>query len=976
MNNTITRNHTQATTAPTHAPANLKRRAIAIATTLALSSAPALAQATNLIWSCTNGFWDTTSCWSPAATPTTSDSITVNTVSGTDTLLKIDSVTGSANAQNLSISSTGATTTTLQQTGGDLSVSGLTSVGVTGTGNAIQTGGASTFKTLDIGATTGISGHYELSGTASMTTSITTIGNRGTGTFTQSAGSNTVGTVLYIGNYNSGNGTYKLSGTGSLAANKTIIGNFGTGTFTQSGGTLSTNTNMTIGRAGTGTFTQSGGNNTIHDILELGLTSTSAGSYNLSASATLSTTSTVIGRSGTGTFTQSGGNHTASGDLTLGKFSGGSGNYDLSGTGALTAATTVVGDSGAGTFNQSGGTFTTTSLELAHDAASTGDYNLSGGVLNVGQLLHGAGVDNFNWTGGTLHHTTALTIGSGQFFSSLDLNAGMTLMSPALTVAADGVINQNGGDNNVAGAMTNNGVYNLSGGQLTVDGSLDNSGALVLAGGALGGAGELVNNGHLSGFGAIAGSGDFINNALISQGSGHITLSNTGVNNNYGNIDLASGYQFRINGTTLNNGGTVNLNGAIVSGSGTLNNSYGGTLTGRGTISSHFSNNGGVLALTGGTTNITHAFSNSGIIQLQDVTANLVGGNISNSGTLEGHGHVGNAVLNTGTVEAIGGTLVLAGGDNQAGGLITAGAGGKLVVTSGLAGNAGVINLNGGAFDNNGHALHSTGQISGHGVLRTGGLTNDGGITFTGGDTTVNGAVTNGPGGKIEVAQTPALFTGDVVNNGTFKTTNTTVTFAGNYTENGVFFSDPSDNYFTNLLVNETGYLLGGVGDNWYVSGDFINNSLQNTLWNTNHASLYLNGSGTQQLALAGRDLGATGNGYNNNFAWGEFLVASGITLNISDANADGDASLYVGVIDLADGVDFVTNSIAYINSDYNIYYNPLLAGNAYLHGQTFDLNGLGKLIPSSVPLPPSIWLFATGLTGLAIRARHNGKKV
>jgi len=240
-------------------------------------------------------------------------------------------------------------------------------------------------------------------------------------------------------------------------------------------------------------------------------------------------------------------------------------------------------------------------------------------------------------------------------------------------------------------------------------------------------------------------------------------------------------------------------------------------------------------------------------------------------------------------------------------------------------------------------------------------------MTLTGGTTTVNGNVTNEVGANLKVAHNPAIFTGNVVNQGTVKTTQTTVTFAGNYTEQGTFISDPSNNYFTNVAIDANGYWTGGVGDNFFISGNFVNNSLQNLLWNTDAASLFLNGSGLQNLYLAGSDLGALFSGYNNNFSWGEFSLGSSVSAHLWDGNANSGAALYVGQVDLGGGL----GQLAGITSDFNIYYNPNLSGNAYLGGQTYALNGLGFLMPAAVPIPPAVWLFGSGLLGLIGIARR-----
>ena len=62
--------------------------------------------------------------------------------------------------------------------------------------------------------------------------------------------------------------------------------------------------------------------------------------------------------------------------------------------------------------------------------------------------------------------------------------------------------------------------------------------------------------------------------------------------------------------------------------------------------------------------------------------------------------------------------------------------------------------------------MNNTGQISGWGIFRTGGmgLDNHGSITLSGGTTTVDGPVTNENGQTITVAYNPAIFTGSVTN--------------------------------------------------------------------------------------------------------------------------------------------------------------------------------------------------------------------
>ena len=157
----------------------------------------------------------------------------------------------------------------------------------------------------------------------------------------------------------------------------------------------------------------------------------------------------------------------------------------------------------------------------------------------------------------------------------------------------------------------------------------------------------------------------------------------------------------------------------------------------------------------------TQPFQNSGSIRVWGFTADLTGGSIANSGSIQGNGLVNNAVNNTGTIELIEGTLTLSGSlQNAAGGLLAVDSGSKLFVSSGLAANLGTINLTGGVFDNNGFALSNSAVISGYGTFRTGGLTNYSAVIFTGGASTVNGPVANA--GDIDLGGTSTM----VVNNG------------------------------------------------------------------------------------------------------------------------------------------------------------------------------------------------------------------
>jgi fibronectin-binding autotransporter adhesin len=472
---------------------------------------------------------------------------------------------------------------------------------------------------------------------------------------------------------------------------------------------------------------------------------------------------------------------------------------------------------GTGTLNITG------ALQIAPVSGSA--LNLNGGTINTAAIAVPA---PFNWTSGTLNVTSNVTwsptggptVTSGAFGAAWTLGANQTLMITGNeTLGGAGLFSlvvDTGSTHYVTGTLTVSPT-----GTITQNaGSTFYAATFIQAGGTV--------NGTLQNQGVFNYQSGLFNGRLLNQGSVNIGPNFTAGNGveNDTSITLAAGQTLTANGAGLDNLGLLVLNGGTISGSAPVLNEFGATIQGHGIINPALSNYGtlfasGVLTANGGTTNfglvqgngsisggfsndvvgtvgvaagnslsINSDWTNAGLIALQGATARLGGGIITNNGTVQGLGLINTAVANTGTIEALGGTLSIGGAlTNPAGGLLTAGTGSKLLVTAGLATNAGIINLTGGTFDNGGHPLDNTGQISGWGIFRTGGtgLDNNGSVTFSGGITTINGPVTNENGKTITVAQNPAIFTGLVTNNGggTFNTLNTTATFAGGFTNNG-----------------------------------------------------------------------------------------------------------------------------------------------------------------------------------------------
>jgi hypothetical protein len=344
----------------------------------------------------------------------------------------------------------------------------------------------------------------------------------------------------------------------------------------------------------------------------------------------------------------------------------------------------------------------------------------------------------------------------------------------------------------------------------------------------------------------------------------------------------------------------------------------------------------------------------------------VTGGTITNAGQIQGQGSIGAPVINNATIApSSGGTLNIGGTlQNNASGLVRVSSGNTFAALSGLVTNAGIINLTGGTFDNNAHALNNTGQVSGYGTLSTGGLTNNGSVTFTGGTTTVNGDVTNASGKTVRILYNPAIFTGNVTNNGTFKTTSTTATFAGTFTNNGTFSSDPATQYFQDLKIGATGALQGGVGDLFVINGNLTNNSTQNSLFNISGGQITL-ASGAHTMAWAGANLGASAAGFTNNFGIGTFELNSGNTLTLTGG------TLYVHAFELGGGLSQISSITG---NGSNIYYDVNNPANAYLNDGTYSLQGGGVLAPVNVvPEPGTIALLFAGTMAswITLRRRH-----
>ena len=896
----------------------------AIALLLVAGLTSGQAQGANRYWNVTSGNWSTAGNWS-GGLPTASDTAYVGAVGGVLTGAATIDTAGAA-AGFFYVGYGTGTNGTVQMTGGSLAVGSFTAVGYTG----------------------------------------------GQGTFTQSGGTHMIASGMAVG-VGAGTGTYNLSGSGALNASYVDVGLSGQGTFNQSGGTVSLGT------------------------LFLSYNSGGSGTYNLSGNGSLSATTVQVGHGGSGNFLQSGGSVALTNSLQLGTASGGSGNYTMGG-GTLTAGLLQIATAGDGEYKQTWGTATFSGAITAGSATNrTGTLTVGNGTLSAG-----GGITSFGavWlTGGTIETPT---MASNQ---TLTMSGGWL---KADTVDSYGVASMTGGS--IWGkASVSSGVLNNYG-SMTITNTevrdrIVNAGALELGGSAF--YGEIENFGTVSFSAAVYSSNGIVNYNRMSMAVGRTLSSSDGLEN-YGTFDLApgdlladvtnrGGGTFRGYGKLdgfLTNGGLIQPTGlmvvtqpvsntgeiALYAGcplqTGGLSNLSGGLIHGSGLVTGGaVTNNGGIIradgyatltidyfaggninggeiqVYNGSTLSIGTSFSSSGAIVLSGDNAQLAGSSISNSGEIRGYGRISNPISNNGIVRAEGGTLTLSAAalSNTSGSQFQIAQGATLFLTQGLATNQGQIILTGGTLDTNLKplAVSSTGRIVGDGQVRTGALNNLGLISMADGPSSFTGDVTNDAGANINVTECTTTFYGSLTSYGTIKNTGGVIRVLGASNIYGPYLSDPADNFFANINIGPDGYLVGGLGDRFFISGDFENVSSAGALWDTAAADLRFQGGSIHRFDVAGADNGPMAMSAAKNFAWGSVSLGAGQSLVLDDADRTPGGALYVGAFVLDGGIAQVASIMG---NGMSVYYDPAVGANAYLGGNTYMLAGGGELSPLRKP--------------------------
>jgi uncharacterized repeat protein (TIGR01451 family) len=457
-----------------------------------------------------------------------------------------------------------------------------------------------------------------------------------------------------------GSGTFKVSG-GTLRVPTSITNTVPNVTLQGSGvldggGTLILSGTSTWSGGTMGSVTAPGGITQINGGSTLNITA--AGSQTLTQARELQNGGTV-NYGGTSTLTMSGASkitNSAAFNITADRSINVSGSATIDNNGTLTKT----GGSGTSTLfpavNNSG-TLSATSgaLSLAGGGTNSGSFT----VTSPGNLSFSAGTHSMAG-GGSINGTGTMT------FSGATATVGIPVNVGALNVTA--------------GSAT-----------LNANGSAD---AFTMSGGTLGGSGTLtLNNGGSWSGGTMSGSGTTTNPATKSFSiPGAVTLSRT-----------------------LHNDGTLNVTGAVVTGSGTIDNNgvindgggatisvpmnNGGqiatsnvlALTGNGTHSGTFTANGpgSVIDFSGGTQTISGAFAGTGKFRFSGAAATVNGAWSGRAIDVAG----GSVALNTsGTLPA----LTLSGGTLAGNGNLTVT--GSSTWSGGTIGGSGALTFDAGAI--------------------------------------------------------------------------------------------------------------------------------------------------------------------------------------------------------------------------------------------------------------------------------------
>lgn len=297
----------------------------------------------------------------------------------------------------------------------------------------------------------------------------------------------------------------------------------------------------TIGGSAVGKVAQTGGSLNLMSGT-LGANEGSQGTYEASGGSLVSG-DFFLGQPGTGTINANGSASMQFSKLYIGNTRGGKGNINIGGDASITiSGYSTLGQSAGsyGEVNQTGGTVTTGThgdgFNIGRDGIGT--YNLSGGTLNVRQLLRvgwGGGTSEcvFNMSGdSTLNLSNALSVGDWAKNCQFNM-AGGTINGHKLYIGG------------YSGNSTGSGAFVQDGGDVVLDDT-------IIIGSAKGTGSYTMNGGKITEKWWIQLGQD--NVGTFTQNGGDIVLTGAG-----GHSWLCLAYNRSGNGTYVMNGGTLTI---------------------------------------------------------------------------------------------------------------------------------------------------------------------------------------------------------------------------------------------------------------------------------------------------------------------------------------------------------------------------------------------------------------------------------
>lgn len=346
------------------------------------------------------------------------------------------------------------------------------------------------------------------------------------------------------------------------------FGSHGTGIINQSGGVFDllgqVNLRMGVYADGAGTLNLSGG--AVTNVVNVKCGDVGRGTINLSSDGKMwVSTATYLGyTSGTGVVNQTGGTwDNGGGGISIAQAVGSSGEYNLSGGVLTNVGTLYVGNAGYGTFSFSSGAVLAPpagATRVGDDATGTGVVTVTGGTWNNGNQnfelgYMAGGVGTLNLSGGSITNIDYL-ICPRAGHGTIDLS-GTGFLGVSGTGAylgysgGTGVVNQTGGVWDNGGKSISFGHAAGSYGEYNIsDGVLTNANALYV-GKDGNGTVNLSDNGKICALGSATYVGNAANSTgVVNQTGG--TWDNGGNNLALAQVDGAYG-QYNISGGVLTN---------------------------------------------------------------------------------------------------------------------------------------------------------------------------------------------------------------------------------------------------------------------------------------------------------------------------------------------------------------------------------------------------------------------------------------